>query len=249
MVWRQEGKIAAAASEVAGAVRGVLASAGSLDAWARSRDPRATAGRGTVRRAVLGDRPVAVRHAWRGGWMRFLGDRYFGRPPRPFVELAVSERLRAAGVATPRVLAALVHPGRLGYRADLVTEWLGPGHDLRALLAPNAYPHEARTAGLVAAGRVVGRAHAAGLDHPDLNAGNLFLETAEGGKGWSASILDLDRASIGSPSGRTARSNLARLVRSLEKERRLGRIAWDGDDLAAFTRAHAAAAAALRDDA
>lgn len=174
--------------------------------------------------------------------MRPLGDRYFDRPPRPFVELAVSERLRAVGVATPRVLAALVLPGRFGYRADLVTEWLGPGHDLRALLAPNAYPAEIRRAGLAAAGRVVGRGHAAGLDHPDLNAGNLFLEPAAGRNRWSASILDLDRASMARPSGRVARRNVARFVRSLEKERRGGRIAWDQDDLAAFTRAHAGAA-------
>lgn len=180
--------------------------------------------------------------------MRPLGDLYFDRPPRPFIELAVSERLRAAGVATPEVLAVLVVPGRLGYRGDLATEWLGEGHDLLALLAPNVYPAQVRRAGLEAAGWTVGRAHAAGLDHPDLNVGNLFLQPVAGG-GWTAALLDLDRASIGRPSGRVARRNLERFVRSLEKERRGGRIAWDRADLAAFSRAHAYAGGDRSDDA
>jgi 3-deoxy-D-manno-octulosonic acid kinase len=185
----------------------------------------------------LADRRAAVRHARRGGWMRLLGDRYLDRPPRPFLELAVSARLRALGVSTPEVLAALVIPARPGYRADLATEWIEPGHDLRALLAPNMYPLAARRAGLEAAGREVGRAHRAGLDHPDLNVGNLFLQAAD--SGWRAWLLDLDRATIGRSPDAASR-NVARLVRSLEKERRAGTIGWDADDLLVLRRAHRA---------
>lgn len=231
-----------AAREVCGVVRRTLQSAPSLNAWAREKGERSAspAGRGTLHVASLGDRRAAVRHARRGGWMRPLGDRYFDRPPRPFVELKVSERLRAAGVDTPEVLATLVIPARLGYRSDLATEWLEPGHGLLALLTPNVYPVDTRQAGLAAAGREVGRAHAVGLDHPDLNVGNLFLQpTAEGG--WTAWLLDLDRAAIGIASQSTARRNLERFVRSMEKERHGGRIAWDRADLEVFFQAHAAA--------
>lgn len=249
-MWRQDGREVVAVRELAEAVRRALASSASLEAWVREHGEQSPSkqGRGTIHLAFLGDRRVAVRHARRGGWMQPLGDRYFGGRPRPFVELAVSERLRAAGVATPRVLAALVLPQRVGYRGDLATEWLAPGHDLLALLVPNLYPAKVRCAGLAAAGHAIGRAHAAGLDHPDLNAGNLFLEP-RGEGGWSAWLLDLDRASIGRPSGRVARRNLERFVRSLEKERRGGRIFWDPEEMAAFTRAHASAAGDAIDDA
>ncbi|MGH7542671.1 MAG: lipopolysaccharide kinase InaA family protein, partial [Gemmatimonadota bacterium] len=102
----------------------------------------------------------------------------------------------------------------------------------------NVYPAADRRAGLAAAGREVGRAHRAGLDHPDLNVGNLFLQPAD--PGWRAWLLDLDRAAIGPPSGDVARRNLARLLRSLEKEHRAGGIAWDDGDLEAFREAHRA---------
>jgi 3-deoxy-D-manno-octulosonic acid kinase len=224
---------------VAAAVRAALETAPSLAAWAGERAERSRhGGRGVVHSARLADRPVAVRHARRGGWMRPLGDRYLDRPPRPFRELSVSVRLRARGVATPEVLAAIVVPARPGYRADLATAWIEPGHDLRDLLAPNFYPAGSRRAGMEAAGGLVGRAHRAGLDHPDLNVGNLFLEPAD--PGWRAWLLDLDRATIGPPSPDSTRRNLARLVRSLEKERRRGGIAWDEADLDAFLGAHRA---------
>lgn len=228
-----------AAEGVAEAVRAALEAAPTLAAWASARAERSRPeGRGTVHVARLAGRRAAVRHARRGGWMRTLGDRYLDRPPRPFRELAVSVRLRALGISTPEVLAALAIPARPGYRADLATEWIEPGHDLLALLAPNLYPAADRRAGLAAAGREVGRAHRAGLDHPDLNVGNLFLQPA--GHGWRAWLLDLDRAAIGRASTDAARRNVARLVRSLEKERRAGRIAWDDEDLEAFREAHRA---------
>ncbi|MGH7566965.1 MAG: lipopolysaccharide kinase InaA family protein, partial [Gemmatimonadota bacterium] len=153
-------------------------------------------GRGPVWRVDLGGTPAAIRHYRRGGWMGpLLGDRYFDRPPRPFVELSVSEALRDAGVRTPRVLAAVIAPTRPGYRADLATEWLSPGLDLEELLRPNVYPTADRAPAVEAAARTVGRAHAAGLDHPDLRPRNLFLRPLGAGE-WEAALLDLDRARI-----------------------------------------------------
>lgn len=228
-----------AAESLAGAVRAALEAEPTLAVWASRRaEGSRPAGRGTVHVARLGDRAIAVRHARRGGWMQPLGDRYFDRPPRPFRELVVSARLRAAGITTPEVVAALVVPARPGYRADLATAWIEPGHDLRDLLAPNVYPALLRRAGMEAAGGLVGRAHRAGLDHPDLNVGNLFLQPAD--PGWRAWLLDLDRAAVGSPSPDVARRNLARLVRSLEKERRAGNVVWDEADLEVFLTAHEA---------
>ncbi|HUF90589.1 MAG TPA: lipopolysaccharide kinase InaA family protein [Gemmatimonadota bacterium] len=179
------------------AVERALAEAPTLARWAAARAEREVAGgRGPAWRVDLGGIPAAVRHFRRGGWMGpLLGDRYFDRPPRPFAELEVSEALRAAGVPTPRVLAAAVLPTRPGYRADLATAWITPGLDLAALLRPGLYPDEARAAAVEAAGQTVGRAHAAGLDHPDLRPRNLFLRPLDPER-WEAFLLDLDRARL-----------------------------------------------------
>ena len=168
---------------------------------------------------------------------RLLGDRYLDRTPRPFRELAVSEALRAMGVPTPRVIAAFVAPAGAGYRADLAVEWLEPGHDLDPLLKPGAYPAEARASALRAAGRAVGLAHRAGLDHPDLQYRNLFVRPLADG-GWDAFLLDLDRAQIRPGVAGNGKKNLARLERSLVKAQGMGRIAWQEADRAALLAGH-----------
>lgn len=166
-----------------------------------------------------------------------LGDRYLDSPPRPFLELAVSEQLRRAGVSTPRVLCAVVTSMRPGYRADLATEWLEPGHDLEALLAPNRYPVDVRIAAMRAAGALVGDAHRCGLDHADLNIGNVFVQPLADGQ-WGASLLDLDRARVTGPDPARATANLERFQRSLEKVRRAGRVTWSSVELDAFRQAY-----------
>lgn len=200
--WRSGAHDAVAWEPAADAVAAALEEAGSLHRWAATRSERAVGGgRGTVHVVRLGPIRAAVRHYRRGGWAApVLGDRYLDRPPRPFAELAVAERLRARGVATPRIVAAIVTDARPGYRADLATEWLEGGHDLLALLRPGAYPDAARRAALEAAGETVGRAHAAGLDHPDLNVSNLLVFPGAAGE-WTAALLDLDRARMAGPAG------------------------------------------------
>jgi len=194
-----------ALESVADAVADALASQPTLGEWAARRaEGEAVGGRGPVWRVDLAGTPAAVRHFRRGGWMGpLLGDRYFDTPPRPFVELEVSEALRAAGVRTPRVLAAVVVPAHPGYRADLATEWLSPGLDLEELLRPNLYPAAERAPAVEAAAQTIARAHAAGLDHPDLRPRNLFLRPLGPGR-WEAAILDLDRARMTTAGSATA---------------------------------------------
>lgn len=208
-----------ALAAVAAAVETALADAGSLAAWAAAGAERELrGGRGPAWKVELGGIPAAVRHYRRGGWMGpLLADRYLDRPPRPFTELVTSEALRAAGVPTPRVLAAIASPARPGYRADLATEWLSPSLDLEEFLQPGMYPATERGPALEAAGRVVGRAHHAGLDHPDLRPRNVLLLPAAPGR-WDAALLDLDRARIGAPRAevkkKTSRGSAAPSTRS-----------------------------------
>jgi 3-deoxy-D-manno-octulosonic acid kinase len=192
------GRDVVARADLSDAVAEALADAPTLARWAAARAERVVeGGRGPAWRVDLGGLPAAVRHYRRGGWMApLLGDRYVDRPPRPFAELVVSESLRAAGVPVARVLAAAVYPARPGYRADVATEWLSPGLDLEELLRPGLYPDAERAAAVEAAGHTVGRAHAAGLDHPDLRPRNLFLRPLGPPGAWDALLLDLDRARL-----------------------------------------------------
>jgi 3-deoxy-D-manno-octulosonic acid kinase len=201
-------------------VADALKAAPTLAAWAAASAARELAGgRGPAWRVELGGAPAAVRHYRRGGWMGpLLGDRYLDRPPRPFAELSVSESLRGAGVPTPRVLAAVVTPAHPGYRADIATEWLSPGLDLEELLRPNQYPVAERAAALEEAGRTIGRAHAAGLDHADLRPRNVFLQPLGAGQ-WQAALLDLDRARIAA-SGAFAPAKKKTSIASIDPSRR-----------------------------
>jgi 3-deoxy-D-manno-octulosonic acid kinase len=206
---------------VAGAVGEALADHASLADWAAGRAEREVAGgRGPLWHVELGGMSAAVRHYRRGGWMApLLGDRYFDRPPRPFAELAVSEALRRHGVRTPRVLAAVVTPAGVGYRADIATEWLSPGLDLEELLRPNVYPAAERARAVEVAARAIGRAHAAGLDHPDLRPRNVFLEPRGAGL-WEAALLDLDRARIDRAGSRDAHAKKKTSTASAAPSRR-----------------------------
>jgi hypothetical protein len=80
-------------------------------------------------------------------------------------------------------------------------------------------------------------AHRCGLDHPDLNIGNVFVQPLADGQ-WQAALLDLDRARIAEPDRARATANLERFQRSLEKVRRAGRVSWSSVELDAFRQAY-----------
>lgn len=193
-------------------------------------------GRGTVHAvpAPAGGRWV-VRRYRRGGWIApLLDDRYLrAREPRPLVETRASEVARARGVPTPRVLAGVVYPAGLFYRADLVTEWVADSADLAHLLFARE-PAAAPAPLLAAAAALVRRLADAGIEHADLNAKNLLVRD---GDSRSMLVLDLDRASVAAPGSLRPDAMAARLRRSLRKfERRTGRAldrgAWNAFDQA-----------------
>jgi 3-deoxy-D-manno-octulosonic acid kinase len=151
-----------------------------------------------------------LRHYRRGGAVaRWVADRYLWlglERTRPFVEFRLTHRMRALGLPVPRPVAARVLRAGLTYSGDLITERL-PGVPCSSLVARRAID----ATGWRAAGACVARCHRAGLDHADLNLHNLLLDRA-----GTAHVIDLDRAVLRAP-GRWARSNLARLRRSLDK--------------------------------
>ncbi|HEY0779184.1 MAG TPA: lipopolysaccharide kinase InaA family protein, partial [Gemmatirosa sp.] len=132
--------------DVADVVRDVLVRWGTLYAYAAGHQARRELrGRAAAYAVPFGTdaagaaRAVVVRHGWRGGALRRVRRDLFFPPTRAPVELATSERLRAAGVATPAVVAYAVYPAPAGLRrVDVATALVPNGVDLAAVLAGDA---------------------------------------------------------------------------------------------------------------
>jgi 3-deoxy-D-manno-octulosonic acid kinase len=165
----------------------------------------------------------------RGGLVgKLWRDRHLGIG-RLIRNLTIPAEARRRGVATPAVVAVLCARGPVGlWRGWLAIAALD-GEDLLARLrrGVDAGLDDARCAL-----RAVRRAHEAGLEHPDLNLGNLFIDV-EGG----AHVIDLDGARLRDRAlgiGRRSRE-LLRLERSWL--RNLGPRGPRGEGVAAWIEA------------
>lgn len=184
--------------EVAKAFNGVIA--GSVE----------RRGRGDVHFLQLPFAEGVLRRYQRGGWpARLSRDWYFwlGRETsRPFREFRLTAQLFGLGLPVPRPLAARYLRSGVGYRAALITERIVQTRTLAECLQAGA------AIDWSALGRVIGRFHAHGLWHADLNAHNLLADAD--GAWW---MIDLDRCRIRPPAAGWQQRNLARLQRSLFK--------------------------------
>jgi tRNA A-37 threonylcarbamoyl transferase component Bud32 len=158
-------------------------------------------------------RTALVRHHRRGGLPARLGMTGFGDPDRPFAELRVSERLRALGLATPRVLAARARRLANGrFELALVTERVTGAVDVAAALAERR--GRARHRLVRATAQFVRALFDAGLMHADLHPKNLLVGgAADAPQVW---VVDLDRAKFAHDAPLDAarrRAQLARLLR------------------------------------
>jgi len=222
--------------------RSVLAAAG-FDPDASERLPASDlAGRAALGSIEAGSERWVVRRFHHGGLLRALGEHLFLQPARPFRELVLAERLRAAGLATPRVVAArAVRSWGLTWRLTLVSVRVEGVRDGQALLdevARGALDLAELRALLAAAGALVGRLHAAGFAHADLTPNNLLFDPPTG----STWVLDLDGGRLVDRLGAGVRqANLLRLHRAVEKRTRrraAGRPLLTRADLRRFLRAY-----------
>jgi hypothetical protein len=218
-------------------VEAALRDAPSLHGWAaRVPDAQAFQGRATAWGATLpkGGPAVVVRHAWHGGLFAALtGDRFLW-PGRGPWELEASERLRAAGVPTPAVVAYVLYPAGPGFcRCDVATARLPEGADVPQVWRDTAPPQ--RESIITSVAVLVRALGLVGAFHEDLNAKNIYL--AREASGWRAFALDVDRVRFLSPGdGRATTHNLARLLRSLRKHRDRQGLDISASDLALLER-------------
>jgi len=203
-----------------------LRHAGLLDAeW--------PAGRGVIRRLRAMDPGIpgfwALRHYQRGGLVaRWLHDRYLYtglRRTRAWRELALLTAMRAAGLPVPVPIAVRIMRSGIGYRADILTEWVQAADSVDSRLRRGPLPP-----GVWARiGACIQRFHAAGFCHADLNSRNILLDAEE--QVW---VLDWDRGRR-RRAGPWQQANVNRLRHDLEKRRRQGQFCGYADtDFADF---------------
>lgn len=185
---------------------------------AEAPEPIVGAGRGGAWRVRVNDVVAALRPYRRGGMVRHLiRSAYLWtgiERTRAFREFRLMHALHQEGLPVPRPLAARVVRTAFWYRAELLTEWLHGVHSLVSVLGTAEVPDDTWRR----IGATLKAFHRAGVWHADLNAHNVLLD----GTGRPF-IIDFDRGSRSAPSRRRARSNLARLKRSLEKVHATGR--------------------------
>lgn len=160
---------------------------------------------------------VVMRAYRRGGMLRHLNRQHHFLGHRAFAELRATEVARAKRVRTPLPLAAVERPALLGYTALFATRWIPDSRDGASWLR-EADP-AATLVLLQQAGEQIGRMHAAGVAHPDINLRNLLVAGERGGQAPTLYLLDFDRARVYGapvPTRRRAR-DLLRLARSARK--------------------------------
>ena len=168
------------------------------------------AGRGAaaIVRGPFGD--AVLRAYRRGGFMAHVSqDRYLFdglSRTRSFREFRLLQELRARGLAVPPPIAAWVARSGLSYRAAILVGLIPAATGFAQLAA------ESPLSLWEAVGTCIGRFHAQGAWHADLNANNVIVD----GEG-RVYLIDFDRGRLRAPARNWQQANLARLHRSLTK--------------------------------
>jgi tRNA A-37 threonylcarbamoyl transferase component Bud32 len=211
--------------------------------WQRASRQSHLSGRGEVlvRRGPRG--AVAIRRYRHGGLLRRLTGDLFFFGNRPFQELVVTEKARAAGVTSLKILAAIKQRGWGGwYRGYLITEYLPAALDLIDYLDRQPSPAKRQKA-IAQAAEAVRKIHKKGIYHADLHLKNFLVED---GRRVKVYLIDFDKSRVFArlaPSRRM--KNLRRLDRSAEKLKRLG-LSLTETDKKHFCHAYARGDQAIR---
>ena len=156
-------------------------------------------------------RSWVLRHYSRGGLVaRFIEDHYVWRgleATRAWRELDILAQMREWQLPAPRPVAALVSRSGIAYTADIITVYIPDTQTLSALLRSDPLP-EALWESI---GRMLGAFHARGVDHPDITAHNILVDSQQ-----RTFLVDFDNAVIRSP-GNWRMRGFARFQRSLRK--------------------------------
>ena len=149
------------------------------DFWAARGEAAATSGgRGSAWFVGSAAHPWVLRHYRRGGFVaRISEDRYWWSGEdrvRSFSEWRLLHYLSERGLDVPKPVAAFYRRERWTYRCDLITERILQAQPMSAALEVGALAAPVWRA----VGAAVARLHRHGVDHADLNAHNILLDTS-----------------------------------------------------------------------
>lgn len=177
---------------------------------------------------------MVLRHYYRGGLIGRLNKDLFLRQPVPrsraMAEFTLLTWMRAQGLPVPRPVAARFSGAGFFYRADILVQIIPQTETLAKRLSTVTL----ETHIWQGVGHAVGRMHAGGVHHSDLNCRNILIDAAD--RIW---LIDFDKCAR-RPAGPWMQENLARLHRSLEKESKLRPgLHWNEDAWAALLQGYA----------
>ena len=170
-------------------------------------------GRGTTLFIEHEHQHWVLRHFMRGGLVgKLLSDQYLFlgvERSRPFEEFRLLQLMREQGLHVPIPVAARIHRRGLIYRGDLITQTIPASQDLHHILCTRALSKD----DWYKVGKALGAMHNCQVYHHDANIRNIMMDDAQ--RVW---LIDFDRCHERS-GYRWKQSNLARLRRSLNKEK------------------------------
>jgi 3-deoxy-D-manno-octulosonic acid kinase len=157
-----------------------------------------------------------LRHYWRGGVIgKFIRDSYLFtgiRRSRVYRELELLSTLDEMQLPIGKPIAAILTRHGLFYRGSVITQAIPSSFNLLEILRQR----ELTDTEIVAVARMLANFHRKGVDHADLNIGNVLLDTD--GQPY---LVDFDRGRIRKPNPSWQRTNIRRLERSFTKQKHL----------------------------
>jgi 3-deoxy-D-manno-octulosonic acid kinase len=155
-----------------------------------------------------------LRHYYRGGLIgKIINDKYFftgQENTRAAQEYQLLGTLQSLALPAPKPIAFRVVKQGPFYQADLLSSRIEHAQDLVAILSKGEMTEEVWRE----VGKVIRRFHNAGIYHHDLNSHNILLD--DNNNVW---LIDFDRGDQRDVSSAWQQANIARLLRSFEKEK------------------------------
>lgn len=181
-------------------------------------------GRGTTYFFQHNKNDYVLRHYRRGGLIgKVLSDQYLYtglEQSRAWQEFTLLQHIQSLDLACPTPIAAMVNRTGVYYQADIITAKIPHAKDLSQLLLK-----EDMTADIWhKIGQTIAEFHNQQIYHHDLNIHNIMLDNQQ--KAW---LIDFDKCAI-KPGKEWKNTNIQRLKRSFEKEKRLHNIQWQTKD-------------------
>ena len=189
-------------------------------------------GRGTTYFFQHNKNEYVLRHYRRGGLIgKILSDQYLYtgfEQSRAWQEFKLLQHMQTLDLACPTPIAAMLNKSGLYYQADIISSKIPNAQDLQHILLERSLSSDICRK----IGQTIAEFHNQQIYHHDLNIHNIMLDAKH--RVW---LIDFDKCAI-KQGNKWKKSNMARLKRSFEKEKRLANIHWQKTDWQALLSAY-----------